>query len=359
MFWRRKPEPLRSAPEPAAMPGRAWPPRILVACDRFVMRGGLLRFERFGRSVRLFGGEMAWLQLGEGGDPAWRSDFPALSFDAAAAARWDATMVPGAGFPDRTVRAFSRLRAPQFGVRVQHVLNDPTRLDGFVKVNRAFEPDLVVFNNRHFDAGQAARLPAPRQAVLEGAVDLDAFAPAPFKRAPAAQQAPMIGGLANKNFASVVEALALLPGHVRARAIGTASDELRALADARAPGRVVFDGVVPESALPDFLRAVDVVAHVETTAGWANIVAEALASGAPVVATRAGTLSLVESDVTGLSLDAPTPAAIAAAVGRLLAEPDLAPRLAAAGRAHVLRFGWTTYARAMLDLCLGPREATA
>jgi glycosyltransferase involved in cell wall biosynthesis len=150
----------------------------------------------------------------------------------------------------------------------------------------------------------------------------------------------VIGGLANKNFAAVLEALPFLPERVRARAIGAASEELRALAQARAPGRVIFDGVVPEAALPDFLRAVDVVAHVETAAGWANIVAEALASGAPVV-----------------SLDAPTPAAIAAGVERLLAEPDLAPRLAAAGRAHVLRFGWARYARAMLNLCLGPGEA--
>ena len=36
-------------------------------------------------------------------------------------------IVPGGGFPDAIVAAFSRLRDPRFGLRVHHFLNGPTR----------------------------------------------------------------------------------------------------------------------------------------------------------------------------------------------------------------------------------------
>jgi starch synthase len=64
---------------------------------------------------------------------------------------------------------------------------------------------------------------------------------------------------------------------------------------------------------------------------------EAMAFGLPVVATRAGGLpEVVEDGVTGLLVSPGDPAALAGAVGRLLADPGLRERLGRAGRARVL-----------------------
>jgi glycosyltransferase involved in cell wall biosynthesis len=66
-----------------------------------------------------------------------------------------------------------------------------------------------------------------------------------------------------------------------------------------------------------------------------------MAAGVPVVATRVGgNPEIVEDGVTGLLVPRRDPAALAAAIDRLLAQPDLAADLADAGRRRVAaRFG--------------------
>lgn len=340
------------APPPS--PDRPGGPRILILCESMVLRGGLLRFERFGRALRRFGGDMAFVPLHPGADGAeWRSDFPLLTAAEAAAMRWDATMVPGAGFGSSVMRRLADFRGPGFGVRVQHVLNDMQRPDGFFTVRDRFAPDVAIFNNRHWTDEAIAGFGVARVAVLEGAVDLEALAPSPFKTPPAARETVTLGGLANKNFGAVIRALALLPDRFRAEAIGRPTAEIAAEAERLAPGRVRFRGPVPETELAAFHAGIDIAAHVERRAGWANHAAEALACGTPLIATTAGALSLAEHERTALVLDEPEPAAIAAAALRLVDEPDLARRLATAGRERIAAFGWNDYARRLLDIALG------
>jgi glycosyltransferase involved in cell wall biosynthesis len=63
---------------------------------------------------------------------------------------------------------------------------------------------------------------------------------------------------------------------------------------------------------------------------------EAMALGAPVVATEAGGVpELIEAGVDGVLVPSKAPERLADAVQRLLSDPDRACRLAAAGRRKV------------------------
>jgi glycosyltransferase involved in cell wall biosynthesis len=76
--------------------------------------------------------------------------------------------------------------------------------------------------------------------------------------------------------------------------------------------------------------------------GLPNFALEALATGTPVVASRVGGLpQAVEDGLTGLLVEARDSQALAAAIDRVLADPDLGRRLGQAGRARVSTdYGW-------------------
>ncbi len=70
--------------------------------------------------------------------------------------------------------------------------------------------------------------------------------------------------------------------------------------------------------------------------GMPTVLLEAMQVGVPVVASRIGGVEeLVEDQVTGLLVEPGDPAALAQALGRVLEDPELASRLAAAGRRRV------------------------
>ena len=82
--------------------------------------------------------------------------------------------------------------------------------------------------------------------------------------------------------------------------------------------------------------------------GFSLPAVEVMACATPLVATTAGALPEVVGPDGGAALHvAPgDPEAIAAAVGRLLDDPELAARLGAAGRRRVVeRFTWAAVAR--------------
>jgi glycosyltransferase involved in cell wall biosynthesis len=70
--------------------------------------------------------------------------------------------------------------------------------------------------------------------------------------------------------------------------------------------------------------------------GLPVVLIEAMASGVPVVASHlSGIPELVEDGVTGLTVPPGDAEAIAGAIGRLLEDPALRARLAAAGRQRI------------------------
>lgn len=102
-------------------------------------------------------------------------------------------------------------------------------------------------------------------------------------------------------------------------------------------------GLVDDLA-PEYTAAAVVVAPVRTGSGTRIKVLEAWAHGRPVVATTAAVDGLV-LDAGAHAVVADTPTAFADAVRDLIARPDAARALAAAGRAHVAQH----YASAVFD----------
>jgi glycosyltransferase involved in cell wall biosynthesis len=138
--------------------------------------------------------------------------------------------------------------------------------------------------------------------------------------------------------AQVPEATFVLAGEGPLRA------ELERLAgELNIADRCVFLGY--RSDVSDLLAAADLLALPSLFEGLPVSVLEAMAAERPVVATAiGGTDEAVTHELTGLLVPPRDPAALAAAIRRLRADPPLARRLAAAGRERVERefSSWVT-----------------
>ncbi|MGQ7794590.1 glycosyltransferase [Faunimonas sp. B44] len=339
------------------MEGRNGGKRILVACHEVVISGGLLRFDRVGRVIRQFGHKLAFATFADHPTRHRTTEFEVLPLAEAGRRQWDATFVPGAGFPAKTIELFSELRRENFGVRVQHVLNDQTRRAGFLKVNHAFAPQVVIFNNRHWVPGDYTDFAADAFHHLEGAVDLEAFTPDPGRRRRAHGDPFVIGAQANKNPGPLVEAVRLSSPEVSLRLFGAPGALADSARDFIESGRLELLGPVEEAELPSHYAGFDCVVHTETFAGWANIVAEAMASGVPTICTPHGTLPIAMQEETALVVAEPDARTIAAAIARLKDDAELTARLTRNARRHVASFSWVSYSAELLRLIERPAQS--
>ena len=99
-------------------------------------------------------------------------------------------------------------------------------------------------------------------------------------------------------------------------------------------GRVHFTG--HQSPVQPFYEAIDMLVSPSRTEGLSNAILEALVFERPVVATRVGgNPEIIEDGVSGLFVPAQDPAALAAAILRVVREPVLQASLVAGGRARV------------------------
>jgi glycosyltransferase involved in cell wall biosynthesis len=114
----------------------------------------------------------------------------------------------------------------------------------------------------------------------------------------------------------------------------------RYLAQVRASTDVEHAGWVDDAA--GLMRRLDVLVAPSHQEPFGTVLAEAMAVGTPVVATRVGGLAeVVEDGVTGRLVEPGDPAALAAAVQEVLARRD---GMSAAARAHAQQFGADAYA---------------
>jgi len=121
---------------------------------------------------------------------------------------------------------------------------------------------------------------------------------------------------------------------------GTQTTALRRAAAAQGlGGRVEFRGGTPPDGLATYYRAADAFVFASTTETQGLAVLEAMACGLPVVAVRAsGIEEVVAEGVSGLIVPE-DPAAFAAAVTQVLADADLAAKLAIGGCEAASPFG--------------------
>jgi glycosyltransferase involved in cell wall biosynthesis len=117
-------------------------------------------------------------------------------------------------------------------------------------------------------------------------------------------------------------------------------------------GRFLVTGQVPRAEVLQYMHAADVMALATYAEGLPNVVLEAMASGLPVVTTPVGGIPEVIADGrTGLLVPVGDAPALAAAVGRLLADPAQARQMGQRGRAFVHRyFDGRANARVILDI---------
>jgi glycosyltransferase involved in cell wall biosynthesis len=191
----------------------------------------------------------------------------------------------------------------------------------------------------------ALGLPAERITVHYTGCDQDRFRPRP--RAPAKRALGVTGPLIislgalipRKGHALVIEALRDLPG-ATLLVVGGGPDASRLAALVRSlglEGRVRLLGNVPHAELPALLAAADVMALASASEGLANAWIEAMACGTPVVTPDVdGAAEALDRPAAGRLLSERTPAAIAAAIRAILADPPEPEAV----RAAVERFTW-------------------
>jgi glycosyltransferase involved in cell wall biosynthesis len=137
----------------------------------------------------------------------------------------------------------------------------------------------------------------------------------------------------------LVEAMGRLgAGRLEVVGEGPERPRLEALAEARAPGRVRFHGRVPRERVLELLGSAAVaVMPSRCHDNQPMAVLEAFGCGVPVVASNLGGLPELVEGGCGETVPPEDPGALAAAVGRLLADPARAAAMGRAARARAER----------------------
>jgi glycogen synthase len=208
--------------------------------------------------------------------------------------------------------------------------------------------DRVVVCADHVREHVVAHLGAhPRRvAVVAGGVDAAAWADGPTRPAGALPRVVAAARLEHEKGLQVLfEATADLRCEVVVAGRGSAGPALRRAAHAG----VRFDGHLEQPALAALLRSAAVVAVPSLYEPFGLVALEAMAAGAPVVASRTGGLRDLVGGA-GLLVPPGDAPALRRALARVLEDPALAARLAAAGRARAAATTWDAAAAAHVDL---------
>jgi glycosyltransferase involved in cell wall biosynthesis len=246
----------------------------------------------------------------------------------------------GLGIPVVLAAERNVIRRPPWQAALERVLDRVT--DAYLVNCEAITAELV----------SRGRLPRAKIGVVPNGIDLAGLPPFAAERTaarraagldPARRLVAQVGRLApQKDYPTFLGAAATVAAAVPdvdflVVGEGGLRAELEALVRARGlSGRVRFLGL--RNDVPAILAGVDVLALTSRFEGFPNVVMEAMATGAVVVASDVGGCrELVVPGETGLIVPPGDPAAVAAAVLRVLRDPPRAAQMAAAARRRVER----------------------
>ncbi|HKO08642.1 MAG TPA: glycosyltransferase, partial [Alphaproteobacteria bacterium] len=239
-----------------------------------------------------------------------------------------------------TARGSDVYTLARFPIPRRLMLRAARQAAGLITVSEALRARLV-------DLGVEER----RIVVLRNGVDLELFHPTP--------RGASLGGsrLAGPVLASVghliprkghdiaISALACIPA-ATLLIVGSGPERARLerLVRTLALGeRVRFLGAMPQGDLPAVYGAADALILASSIEGWPNVLLEAMACGTPVVVSNfEGAREIVRTPAAGRIMTARSPAAAAAAVAALLADPPSRE----ATRRYAEGFGWDDTVRA-------------
>jgi glycosyltransferase involved in cell wall biosynthesis len=112
-------------------------------------------------------------------------------------------------------------------------------------------------------------------------------------------------------------------------------------------GRVSFLGVLPHERMPEIYSAADVLILASEREGWPNVLLEAMACGARVVATNVSDVpDVITQPAAGVWIRERTVTELVRALREVLAKP--LPREQT--RAHALAYTWNATTQGQIDL---------
>lgn len=184
--------------------------------------------------------------------------------------------------------------------------------------------------------------------IIPNGVDVERFASAtPAMGLPAGRRLLFVGRLEpRKGLPIAVEAFAQLADRHPDLQLLVVGDGPERDASGRLPpalrARVHLLGSVSDDALPSIYRAADIfVAPARGAESFGIVLAEAMAAGVPVVASRiAGYRDVARAGREAVLVQPSDAAALAAGIGHLLDHPDERARLAANGALRARDFAW-------------------
>lgn len=196
--------------------------------------------------------------------------------------------------------------------------------------------------------------------VMRNGVDLQRFKPQPLADARCAlgiKAAPVLLSVGHlierKGHHLVIGAMpAVIRRHPNAHLYVLGEGEERARLEAMVVAmdlkkHVTLTGALPNDRLATWYSAADMLVLASSREGWANVLLEAMACGAPVAATRIwGTPEVVADDAVGLLFERRDSESLAQGIVELLGRP----RDRAAVRRYAEAFGWGPTSAAQTEL---------
>ena len=216
---------------------------------------------------------------------------------------------------------------------------------------------VVVLTERTATALRADGVPAERLVVNPSGFDPALFAGSGRDVFPSVAR-PRIGYVGRLAPQKRADRLVQAVGRMRETAalvlVGDGPDRAlvrRLVAASPARERITEVGFVDHTSVPAVLSSLDVLVLPSAYEEMGSVLTEAMAAGLPVVASDVGGIpEVVRHGETGLLVPPDDVDALAAALDRIVADPDLRARLAAGARARARSYAWPALAGRVAEI---------